>query len=56
MRRAFHSPLARWGFTACALLAWTTHQPWPAAITTAIAYYAWRAPRRRRASQKGQQQ
>lgn len=48
MRRAFHTPLARWGFTACALLAATTHQPWPALITGTIAAYAWRTPRRPR--------
>ncbi|MGK9463945.1 hypothetical protein ACSLFT_28525 [Streptomyces sp. G6] len=48
MRRPFHSPLARWGFTTCALLAWTTHQPWPATLTTVLAAYAWRTPHRHR--------
>ncbi|WP_159027526.1 MULTISPECIES: hypothetical protein [unclassified Streptomyces] len=48
MRRPFHSPLARWGFTACALLAAATSQPWPALTATAAAIYAWRTPRRRR--------
>ena len=48
MRHPFHSPLARWGFTACALLAATTGQPWPALITGALAAYAWRTPHRRR--------
>lgn len=47
MRHAFHSPLARYGFTACALLAATTHQLWPAIVSAALAYYAWRTPRRR---------
>lgn len=47
MRRPFHSPLARWGFTACALLA-ATGQPWPALVTGALAAYAWRTPNRRR--------
>ncbi|MFF7130372.1 hypothetical protein [Streptomyces sp. NPDC008240] len=47
MRRPFRSPLARWGFTACALLAATTGQPWPAILSAALAYYAWRTPRRR---------
>lgn len=48
MRRPFHSPLARWGFTACALLATATGQLWPALITAALAAHAWRTPRRRR--------
>lgn len=48
MRHAFHTPLAKWGFTACALLAATTGQPWPALATGALAVYAWRTPRRRR--------
>ncbi|MGW5429976.1 hypothetical protein ACWET9_22600 [Streptomyces sp. NPDC004059] len=48
MRHAFHSPLARWGFTACALLAATTHQTWPAILSATAAVYAWRTPRRHR--------
>lgn len=48
MRRTLHSPLAKWGFTACALLAATTGQPWPTILSTAAAYYAWRTPNRRR--------
>lgn len=48
MRRPLHTPLARWGFTACTLLATSTGQLWPALISTAAAYYAWRTPHRRR--------
>lgn len=48
MRSPFHSPLARWGFTACALLAATTGQLWPAIITGLLAANAWRPRRRRR--------
>ncbi|MYS18075.1 hypothetical protein [Streptomyces sp. SID4982] len=45
MRRPFHSPLARWGFTACTLLAIATHQPWPALVTGLLAANAWRTPK-----------
>lgn len=48
MRHAFHTPLARYGFTACALLATTTGQPWPALIAGTFAAHAWRTPNRRR--------
>jgi hypothetical protein len=48
MRNALHSPLAKWGFTECALTAWTTHQPWPALTATTLAYLAWRTPHHRR--------
>lgn len=43
------TPLARWGFTALALLAAYSDQVWPFVITTALAAYGWRTqPRRRR--------
>lgn len=46
------TPLARWGFTACALLAAGTDQVWPFVITALLATYGWRTrtnrhPRRR---------
>lgn len=40
------TPLARWGFTALALLA--TAQAGPFLATTALAAYAWRNPTSRR--------
>lgn len=48
MRRPIHHPLARWGFTACTLLAAGTGQLWPALITGLLAAYAWRTPHRHR--------
>lgn len=48
MRRHLRSPLARWGFTALALLAAVTGQLGPAAFAAAIAAYAWRCARTRR--------
>ncbi|MFE1205666.1 hypothetical protein ACFW5V_28680 [Streptomyces sp. NPDC058762] len=42
------TPLARYGFTALALLALTTAQTGPFLITTALAAYAWRNPTSRR--------
>lgn len=42
MRRHFTSPLARYGFTVCALVALATAQPGPFLVTTALAAYAWR--------------
>ncbi|MEU5596846.1 hypothetical protein [Streptomyces sp. NPDC020298] len=37
-----HAPLARYGFTALALLALVAHQAWPFLITTGLAIWAWR--------------
>lgn len=42
MRRHFRSPLARYGFTALALLALATGQPGPALVTAVLAAYSWR--------------
>ncbi|MCM1943159.1 hypothetical protein NC239_33650 [Streptomyces sp. G3] len=42
------TPLARWGFTALALLALATAQAGPFLATTALAAYAWRNPTSRR--------
>ncbi|MGW5123268.1 hypothetical protein ACWEQ7_04235 [Streptomyces sp. NPDC004069] len=36
------SPLARWGFTICAVVALANHLPLPGLACTAIAIYAWR--------------
>jgi hypothetical protein len=45
----FRRPLARWGFTALALLAIATGQTGPFLVTAVLAAYAWRcAPTRRR--------
>lgn len=41
------TPLARWGFTALAVLALMSDQLWPFVITTVLAAYGWRTPRRR---------
>ncbi|MEW1565855.1 hypothetical protein AB0454_23050 [Streptomyces sp. NPDC093509] len=41
-------PLARWGFTALAVLALMSDQVWPFVITTALAAYGWRTQPRRR--------
>ena len=48
MQHPIHTPLARWGFTACALLAAATGQPWPALVTGLLTANAWRTPHRRR--------
>ncbi|WP_405611309.1 hypothetical protein [Streptomyces sp. NBC_01508] len=40
------TPLARWGFTVLAGLAVATGQPVPALLCAALAYTAWKAPRR----------
>ena len=49
MRRQFRSPLARYGFTLCAAVAFLTDQPAPFLVSAAVAAYAWRCrPRRRR--------
>jgi len=37
-----HTALARWGFTACALLALTNDLLWPTVVSTALAAYAWK--------------
>ncbi|MFF9271125.1 hypothetical protein EF919_18230 [Streptomyces sp. WAC02707] len=42
------TPLARWGFTTLAVLAFATAQTGPFLITTALAAYAWRNPTSRR--------
>ncbi|MGW3191615.1 hypothetical protein ACWDBT_27620 [Streptomyces ardesiacus] len=42
MRRLFAQPLARWGFTVCALVAIATAQPGPFLVTAALAAYSWR--------------
>jgi hypothetical protein len=48
VNRHFRSPLARWGFTVCAVVALATAQPGPFLVTTALAAYAWRCKPRRR--------
>ncbi|MFJ6073680.1 hypothetical protein ACIQFU_23035 [Streptomyces sp. NPDC093065] len=49
MHRHFQSPLARWGFTTCAVAALLTAQPGPFLVTTVLALYAWHCrPRHRR--------
>lgn len=45
MRRHFRSRLARWGFTALALLALATRQIGPCLVTAALAAYSWRSRR-----------
>lgn len=42
MSRHLASPLARYGFTVCAVVALLTAQPGPFLVTTALAAYAWR--------------
>lgn len=37
-----HTPLARWGFTALALLAFAAALVWPFLITAGLAAWAWR--------------
>lgn len=38
----FHAPLTRWAFTLLAVLAATNQLAWPAVITAAVAWCAWR--------------
>ncbi|MBL3669074.1 hypothetical protein JL475_24385 [Streptomyces sp. M2CJ-2] len=45
MNRVFRTPLARWGFTVCAVAALATAQPGPFLVTTVLAAYAWRCRR-----------
>ncbi|WP_185927728.1 hypothetical protein [Streptomyces sp. WAC04189] len=45
MRRHFSSPLARWGFTVCAVAAIATAQPGPFLVSAVLATYAWRCRR-----------
>ncbi|MFD4855130.1 hypothetical protein [Streptomyces atratus] len=45
MHRHFHTPLARWGFTALTILGAATGQYTAALITGALAAYAWRIHR-----------
>lgn len=45
MRHLFRRPLARWGFTVCAAVAFLTGQAGPFLITAAIAAYTWRIRR-----------
>lgn len=42
MQRSFRTPLARWGFTACAAIALLTNQPLPLLVSTTLAAYAWK--------------
>ncbi|MFD4257738.1 hypothetical protein ACFWR9_08900 [Streptomyces sp. NPDC058534] len=46
MSRHFRTPLARYGFTVCAVVSLMTAQPGPFLVTTALAVYAWRCRRR----------
>ncbi|MBU5946783.1 MULTISPECIES: hypothetical protein [Streptomyces] len=45
IRGVFRRPLARWGFTVCALVALATAQPGPFLVCTVLALYAWRCRR-----------
>lgn len=45
-RLGLRSPLARWGFTVCALVAASTGQFTPFLLTGLLAAYAWRIRRR----------
>ena len=45
MRHLFRRPLARWGFSACAVLALVTEQTVPFLVTAALAAYAWKNAR-----------
>lgn len=38
----FHTPVARWGFTLCALVAFVAELPLPFVVTAAVAAFAWR--------------
>ena len=42
MQRSFRTPLARWGFTACAAVALLTNQPLPLLVSALFAAYAWK--------------
>jgi hypothetical protein len=42
MRRHFQTPLARWGFTVCAAVAFLTEQTLPFLVSAAVAAYAWK--------------
>jgi hypothetical protein len=42
VRRPFRTPLARWGFTVLAALAYGTGQYGAAAFCTVLAFYAWK--------------
>ncbi|MFE0801111.1 hypothetical protein [Streptomyces sp. NPDC058812] len=42
MQHHFRTPLARYGFTVCAVAALLTAQPGPFLVSTALAAYAWR--------------
>lgn len=42
MSRHFRTPLARYGFTVCAVVALLTAQPGPFLFSAALAAYAWR--------------
>lgn len=48
MNALFRQPLARWGFTTCALLALATAQRGPFLVTTVLALYAWHCRSRTR--------
>ena len=49
MKALFRRPLARWGFTVCAVVVLLTAQPGPFLVTVVLAAYSWRcAPTRRR--------
>ncbi|CAL9597905.1 hypothetical protein SUDANB43_05340 [Streptomyces sp. enrichment culture] len=50
MSRHLASPLARYGFTVCAVVALLTAQPGPFLVTTVLALGAWRCSRRPRRS------
>lgn len=41
MRQTLKSPLARWGFTICALTAWANHLTTPFIISACLAATAW---------------
>ncbi|MFJ7100161.1 hypothetical protein [Streptomyces albogriseolus] len=45
IRDIFRRPLARWGFTVCAVAALATAQTGPFLVTTVLALYAWRCRR-----------
>ncbi len=42
MRRMFRTPLARWGFTACALISYAGGFPQGTLLAGAVAFYAWK--------------
>jgi hypothetical protein len=45
MHSLFRRPLARWGFTVCAVVALLTAQPVPFLVCAALAAYSWRCAR-----------